>query len=119
MAEEILLKHLHQATCFSLLADECTDVTTVEELSIFCHRVEDGVAVEHFLEIFRLKSADPKTIYSTLDEFLKEKNIQISKLVVMGFDGVATFCGEYKGVQSLLIVKNNLLMLCSCTAIAT
>ena len=30
------------------------------------------------------------------------KNIQISKLVGMGFDGAATFSGKHKGVQSLL-----------------
>ena len=104
--EESLLKHLHQASCFSLMADECTDVTTVEELSIFCRWVEDGVPVEHFLEIVPLKSADAKTIYSTLVEFLKEKNIQIRKLVGMGLDGAATFSGKHKGVQSLL--KKNL-----------
>ena len=38
-----------------------------------------------------LKSADAKTIYSTLVEILKEKNIQISKFLGMGFDGAATF----------------------------
>ena len=84
------------------MADECTDVTTVEELSIFCCWVEDGVPVEHFLEIVPLKSADAKTVYSTLVEFLKEKNRQISKLVGMGFNGAATFSGKHKGVQSLL-----------------
>ena len=101
-AEESLLKHLHQASCFSLVADECTDVTTIEEVSIFYCWVEDGVPVEHFLEIVPLKSADSKTIYSTLVEFLKEKNIQISKLVGVGFDGAATFSEKHKGVQSLL-----------------
>ena len=40
------------------MADDCTDVSTVEELSIFCHRVEDGIPVEHFLEIVPLKSAN-------------------------------------------------------------
>ena len=44
-AEENLLKRLHQASCFSLMEDECTDVTTVEELSLFCHWVEDEVPV--------------------------------------------------------------------------
>ena len=101
-AEESLLKRLHQASCFSLMADECTDVTTVEELSIFCRWVEDAVPVEHFLEILPLKSADAKTIYSTLVEFLKEKNIRISKLVGMGFDGAATFSVKREGVQCLL-----------------
>jgi len=42
-AEESLLKRLHQASNFSIMADECTDVTTIEELSILFHWVEDGV----------------------------------------------------------------------------
>ena len=41
-AEECLLKRLHQASNFSVMADECTDVATIEELSIFCCWVEDG-----------------------------------------------------------------------------
>ena len=88
------------------MADECTDVTTIEELSIFYRWVDDGQPVEHFLEIVPLKATDAKTIYSDLRsiliEFMKDKNIQISKLVGMGFDGAATFSGKHNGVQSLL-----------------
>ncbi len=76
---------------FSLMADECTDITTIEELSVFCRWVE-----EHFIEIVSLKKADAKTIYETLVECLKKKNIQISRLIGMGFDGAATFCGKHK-----------------------
>ena len=45
--EESLLKRLKN----SIMADECTNVTTVEELSVFCRWEEDGLPVEHFLEI--------------------------------------------------------------------
>ena len=75
----------------SIMTDECTDVTTIEELSIFCCFVEDGQPIEHFLEIVHLKATDAITIYSAHFKFMKDKNIQISKLVDMGFDGVATF----------------------------
>ena len=34
--EESLLKRLHKAPFFSIMADECTDVTTIEELTICC-----------------------------------------------------------------------------------
>ena len=85
------------------MADECTDVTTVEGYQFSAVGLRMGyISVEYFLEIVPLKSADAKTIYSTLVEFLKEKSIQISKLVGMGFDGAATFSGKHKGVQSLL-----------------
>ena len=33
-AEESLLKRLHKASNFSIMADECTDMTTIEELSV-------------------------------------------------------------------------------------
>ena len=38
--EESLLKHLHQAPFYSIMADECTYVSTVEELSLFCRWIE-------------------------------------------------------------------------------
>ena len=34
--DECLLTKLQQASYYVLMADECTDVTTLEELSIFC-----------------------------------------------------------------------------------
>ena len=101
-AKECLLKHVHQASNFSIMANECTDVTTIEELSIFCHFVKDGQPVEHFLETVSLKATNAKTIYSTLIKFMKYKNIQITKLVEMGFDGAATFSRKYNDVRSLL-----------------
>ena len=62
LAEESLLKCLYQASNFSIMAVECTDVTTIEELSIFFRSDEDGVPVEHFLEIVPLKATDARTI---------------------------------------------------------
>ena len=50
--EESQLKRLHKAKFFSLLADECTDVATIEELSICCRWVENGEPVEHFWKSF-------------------------------------------------------------------
>ena len=34
--EESLLKRLCQASYFSIMADECTYVVTIEEMSVFC-----------------------------------------------------------------------------------
>ena len=49
------------------MADECTNVSTVE-LSVFCHWVEYGLAVEHFLGVVNLLQADAESIYSSLIE---------------------------------------------------
>ena len=40
--EESLLKRLHKVSFFSILADESTDLTMIEDLPICCHWVEIG-----------------------------------------------------------------------------
>ncbi len=72
--EESLLKRLRQAPFHSLMANECTDFSTVEELSTFCRWVEDGLPVEHCIEIIPLKKAE--AIHTTLVDCVKQKNIQ-------------------------------------------
>ena len=89
--EESLLKRLHQTPFYSIMADKYTDVTTVEELSLFCRRIENGEPTEHFIDLLPMKRTDAESIYSALVECLKSKNIQLSNLIGMGFDGAATF----------------------------
>ena len=84
--EECLLKRLCQTHYLSLLADVCTDISTIEELSIFCHWVDDGLPVEHFIELVQLKKTDANIIYETLIDCLKKKGLMISNMIGMGFD---------------------------------
>ena len=90
------------APFFSIIADECTDVTGIEELTICCRWVESDVPEEHFIEILPLKKANAESIYSALVEYCRGKNIQLRKLIGMGFDGAATFSGDKTGVQRRL-----------------
>ena len=98
--EESILKRLQKAAMYSLMVDEYTNIANVEELSVFCRWEEGGVPVECFLEIIPLKKADAETIYSTLIEFLKKKNLQVGRIVGLGFDGAATFSGRRTSVQT-------------------
>ena len=114
--EESLLKRLRQASCFSIMADECTDVSTVEEMSVFCRWEEGGSPEEHFLEIIHLKRANAESIYSALVECLKEKDLQVSRIVGMGFDGASTFSGKKTGVQTRIkkLAPHALFVHCHC-----
>ena len=64
--------------------------------------VESGVPEERFIEILPLKKANAESIYSALVEYCREKNIQLGRLIGMGFDGAATFSGDKTGVQRRL-----------------
>ena len=57
------------------MADECTVVTTIEELTICWHWVESGVPEEHFTEILPLKKANAESIYSALVDSGRESGV--------------------------------------------
>ena len=93
--EESLLMWLHKAPFFSIMADECTDVTTIEELTICCRWVVSVVPEEYFIKVLFLKKANAESTYSALVEnCCRERNIQLGRLIGMGFGGAATFSGD-------------------------
>ena len=100
--DELQVNRVRNAPFFSLMADECVDVANIEEISVYCRWVENGVPVEHFMEILPLKKTNAQSIYSMLLDWLKKKDLQYSKLIGMGFDGAATFAGKKSGVQARL-----------------
>lgn len=55
------------------MAYECTDVTTLEELSIFCRWIEHGQPVEHFIDVVPLKATNAESISTALIDCLKQK----------------------------------------------
>ena len=84
------LKRLQNTHFFSVVADECTIIMTVEELSVFCHWKENSTHVECFLEIVFLKKANAERIYISLVMGPEDKKHQFGNIVGMGFDGNAT-----------------------------
>ena len=92
--EKQLLERLQKASVLTILADESTDITTMEEMSICFRWVENGEAVEHFLEVIHLKRTDAETITTALQDYMKLKHINPACIIGMGFDGAATFSGR-------------------------
>ena len=70
-----------EATFYSILADESTDIATIEELSI-CFRWVDssGSPVEHFLGLVSLSACDSASIFAALKAFLAYSDIDAGKL---------------------------------------
>ena len=50
--------------------------------------------MERFIELVPMRKADAESIHSALTECLKAKNIQLSRLIGMRFDGAAAFTGR-------------------------
>lgn len=107
------MKRLQKASYYSIMADECTDITTIEELSVFCRWEEDGVPEEHFLEIIPLRNTDAESIHSALIQCLKQNKLQVKRIVGMG---ASTFSGCKTGVQARVkkLAPHALFVHCHC-----
>ena len=81
------------------MADESTDVMTVEDLSVCGRWLEKGKAVEHFLGIVHAKEVTAEALTGYLLQFLRDKGLSIRKVRGLGFDGASTMSGAKSGVQ--------------------
>ena len=62
------------------MADESTDISSKEELSVCGRWIENGKVVEHFLGIVHAKDVTAKALTQYLLDFLQERGIPIQKL---------------------------------------
>ena len=114
--ERRLMFSLKSSPFFSLLADECQDVSTQEELSICCRWVVDGHSEEHFMTILHIRSLDTETLASTITSYLESQGLNIKRLIGQGYDGAAPFSGKNTGVQRRMrtLSGHALYIHCSC-----
>ena len=97
--ERKLLESLKASPFFSILDDECQDVSTQEELFICFRWIVNECPEEHFMTILHVKSTDADTITKAITLYLQEKNLNCRKLLGQGYDGAATFSSCRSGVQ--------------------
>ncbi len=95
------MKSLILSPYFSILADECEDVTTCEELSICCRWLVNSRPEEHFTTILYITATDAASITKALNSFILEKQLDYRKLVGQAsYDGAAVFSGSKTGFQA-------------------
>ena len=73
--ERKLMYSLQESPYFSILTDECQDISTQEELSICGSWLVNGKPEEHFLTVLHVHSIDVGTIAEALQSFLQQKQL--------------------------------------------
>ena len=115
--ESKVLDTLKKSSYFSLLADECTDVSSKEELSVCAHWLDDtDMPVEHFLGIIHAKETNAEALSGYLIDFLRSKTIKLESMRGLSFDGTNTMSGHITGLPKHLrfLSPNALYIHCRC-----
>ena len=84
--EQKLFCRLKGSSYYSLLADECTDISCKEELSVCARCLHQNKPVEHFLGITHVKETTDQAIASYLSDFLQSKSINLENIRGLEFD---------------------------------
>ena len=93
-----ILDDVRSSPAYTVGVDESTDISTVEEMVLYCWYLLNGVPVVRFLGLYGMPKADAATITTTIQEKLLAYGLDESKLFAFGSDGASVMTGCESGV---------------------
>lgn len=103
--QELLVAKIKHAKYFSILADETTDISTVEQFSLCVRYVdEDKFKIcENFLMFHPLASTTGEELSNQIINNLKGLGINIEYMRGQGYDGAGAMSGKFIGTQARML----------------
>ena len=84
----------------SVIMDETADLSCGEQVSIVLRYCVESIVTESFVGFYDINSTTGENLFNLLCEKLAEFNLDVNKLVGLGFDGAASMSGRFKGVSA-------------------
>lgn len=92
---------LHNASFFTIMADECTDSANKEELVLCFRWVDDHLEVhEEFIGLYQISNISADTIVAVIKDTLLRMNLNLNRCRGQCYDGAGAMAGAHKGVAS-------------------
>ncbi len=92
---------LHSTDAFSIMADECTDISNHEQLAICFRWVDNDLEVhEEFVGLYQIENIFSDTIVHVLNDCLIRMNLQWSRCRGQCYDGASAMAGYRTGVAT-------------------
>ena len=113
--ERKLMYSLLESPYFSILADDCQDISAQEEQSICGRWLVNGKPEEHFSTVLHVRFTDAGTITVALQS-LQQKQLDLRNFIGKGYDGAVTFAGKISGVHKRIQTSSAhaIYIYCSC-----
>lgn len=99
-----IVEKINKAKCFTVLADESTDISGKEILTLCARYVDESnpscVIKEDFLDFIEVENLSGASIAQVILSNLRKLGIDVSYLRGQGYDGAASMSGKLNGVQA-------------------
>eukprot|EP00102_Acyrthosiphon_pisum_P022724 XP_016659934.1 PREDICTED: zinc finger MYM-type protein 1-like [Acyrthosiphon pisum] len=97
---------LNEAQCFSVLADETTDISTTEQLTLCVRYIDsEGNLNEEFLKFIIVESLTGSDLSAAILNGLVECGLDCAFQIGQGYDGASNMSGKVQGVKSYIQTK--------------
>ena len=96
------MSRINDARCFSVLADETTDISRKQQITIFARYVDgkDGTSREDFLQFEPVTKATGEALPEVILNSLEKYGINTEYLRGQGYDDASAMSGIFEGVQA-------------------
>lgn len=111
-----IVEKINKAKCFTILADESTDISGKEFLTLCARYVDESdhnvdksdhnsscVIKEDFLDFIEVQDLSGASIAEVILSNLRKLGINVSYLRGQGYDGASSMSGKLNGVQAKII----------------
>ena len=95
-----IVHKLNESPVYIIIADETTDISTTEQMTLLVRYVNENSIKEDFLTFIEIKDLRGKARAETIVKTLSNFDIPLSKLRGQGYDGAAAMSGNNEGVQA-------------------
>lgn len=104
------------ATTYSILTDETTDISCIEQLSLCVRYVnKDNLKLcEDFLKFFSVTNLTGESLAQTLFDYIKNPGIDLAFMVGQVYDGAASMSGRFNSVQAHVRKLNDMAIYVHC-----
>ena len=110
-----LLKDISSTQCFSVIADEATDVAHNEQVCIAVRWIDGSYNVhEGVLGLVQLLDTKAFTIFGAIKDVLIRCGLPISCCIDQAYDGASNMSGVRNGVQAIMKNENSSCLYCIC-----
>ncbi|KAJ9177312.1 hypothetical protein P3X46_012546 [Hevea brasiliensis] len=93
---------------FSILVDECRDVSIKEQMGVVISYVNgSGCVIERFIGLVHVHSTSAASLKKDIEFLFSTYGLSISSLRGQGYDGASNMRGEFNGLKSLILKENS------------
>lgn len=99
MSDQILAR-IKSGKFFSVIADETTDASRIEQLNVCLRYMHESNIHEDFIKFVSVSDLTGKGLAKTILQELESFGLDTKYLVGQGYDGASAMSGQFNGVQA-------------------